>query len=118
MIRKKKESIKKNYTIKLEKHFTCNINNISYPCVDNPEELLDIDDMGENDFFVACCEDKNEDKFSIHIWKGSAIDVDQNEVENYLGKIKEKFFEECDFDKINEIEEVPFSETDEFMNLL
>ena len=74
--------------------------------------------MGENDFFVACFEDKNEDKFSIHIWKGSSIDVDENEVKNYLGRIKENFFENSVYEKIYEIEEVPFSETDEFMNLL
>ena len=91
---------------------------ISYPDVENPEELFDLDDICENDFFVACFEDKNEDRYTIHIWKGSAIDVDEEETMNYIEEVKVNFFKDVDNYKINIIEEVPLDETDELMNMV
>ncbi len=71
-----------------------------------------------SDFFIACFEDKNEEKYTIHIWKGVSIDVDEEETKNYIEAVKANFFNNVDDSKIKIIEEVPLDETDELMNLV
>ncbi len=80
--------------------------------------MIDLDDLTDEDYFVACLEDKNENKFNMFIWKGSSVQVEQDQSLEYLEKIKNKFFSKSDYDKIITIEEVPYSESDEFMSLL
>jgi hypothetical protein len=80
--------------------------------------LFDLDDICENDFFVACFEDRNEENYTVHIWKGASIDVDEEETQNYIDSVKANFFKDVDDAKIKIIEEVPLDETDELMNLV
>ena len=110
--KKEKQQLQIDIHIKTRKAFYI------YPDIDNPEELFDLDDICESDFFIACYEDKNEDKYTIHIWKGSTIDVDEEETQNYIEAVKANFFKDVSSDKINIIEEIPLDETDELMNLV
>jgi hypothetical protein len=67
---------------------------------------------------VACNENRNEDKFVIHIWKGPSVDIDEEEIARYIEEIKEAFFLPDDRDKVEEIEELPLEESDELFDLL
>jgi len=79
---------------------------------------MDIEDLSENDFMIVCYENKEENKFLIYVWKGSSISLDEDNYNEYLKKIQGEFFHTENIDKIKIIEEIPFSETDEFINLL
>ncbi len=80
--------------------------------------MMDIEDLSENDFMIVCYENKEENKFLIYVWKGSSISLDEDNYNEYLKKIQGEFFHTENIDKIKIIEEIPFSETDEFINLL
>jgi hypothetical protein len=74
--------------------------------------------LGENDFLIACYENKNDDKFVLHVWKGASINIDEEEIQRYLNEIKNVFFGSEDRSKVVEIEETPYSESDDFIGLL
>lgn len=80
--------------------------------------MIDLEDLGDEDFFVACYEDILEKKYIIYSWKGSSIQFDNEELVDYIHNIKCKFFNEMDYDKVVIIEEIPYSESDEFMSIL
>ncbi len=89
-----------------------------FPEENKPENIIDLDDLTDEDFFVACLEDKNENKFSMFIWKGSSVQVDSEESKVYIEKIKNIFFTKENIDEVQIIEEVPYSESDDFMSML
>lgn len=92
--------------------------NDRYPEEDDPETLLDVCDLGEHDFLVACFEDKSEMKYQIFIWKGTSFNIDQDEYTDYINKVKRHFYEPSDIELVSLTEETPFSESDDFLNLL
>lgn len=80
--------------------------------------MIDIEDLSETDFMILCYENVEENKFLIYAWKGSSVSLDELPYDEYISKIKEEFFESENAEKVKIIEEIPFSETDEFINLL
>lgn len=80
--------------------------------------MIDIEDLSETDFMVLCYENIEENKFFIYAWKGSSVNLEEESYNDYIRKIKEEFFEAENIEKVKLIEEIPFSETDEFINLL
>jgi hypothetical protein len=111
--------MKKNWGLTLEKLFICILTLIiRYPDEENPDNLIDVDDLGINDFFIGCFEDISENKFFQFIWKGPSVQVDEQESLQYIENIKIKFFSKECLPFVSTIEEVPYSESDEFMNML
>ncbi len=80
--------------------------------------MIDLDDLGDDFFFVACYEDLNENKLCVYIWKGSSVQLGTDESLEYIDQIKQKFFSDEQLPNVIMNEEVPYSESDEFMNLL
>ena len=80
--------------------------------------MIDIEDLSENDFLVLCYENIEENKYLIYVWKGSSVNLEENVYEDYIKKIKEEFFNIENIEKVKIIEEIPYGETDEFINLL
>lgn len=80
--------------------------------------MIDIEDLSENDFLLACYENSKENKFIIYSWKGTSVCLDQQVYDDYLNSIKMDFFASEDIQKIKLIEEIPYNESDEFMSLL
>lgn len=80
--------------------------------------MIDIEDLSETDFMVLCYENIEENKFLIYSWKGSSVNLDEESYIDYIKKLKEEFFEDDKIEKVKLFEEIPFSETDEFINLL
>jgi hypothetical protein len=80
--------------------------------------MIDIDDLGENDFLIACFEDQLEDNYTVYIWKGTSIQIDSDEYNEYLTRIKQNFFSEDDIEKVIVLEETPYNESEEFLGLL
>lgn len=86
--------------------------------MESPENMVDIEDLSENDFMIACYENSEDNKYIVYSWKGSSVFLEENICEEYIKSVKGIFF---DIEKIKEvkiIEEVPYSESDEFINLL
>jgi hypothetical protein len=54
----------------------------------------------------------------MFIWKGSSVQVEPDQSKNYLEKIKNNFFSKENIDTVQIIEEVPYSESDDFMSML
>jgi hypothetical protein len=59
----------------------------------------------------------------IYLWKGKDIEIGKNKEIEFKNKVIQKFFKEffkeSEFkDKIEEINEVPMEESDDFLNLL
>ena len=81
---------------------------------------MEIEDLNENDFFLICYENENEGKFFIFTWKGNLVNLEENEYNNFIEVVKTDFFQKEKI-KENEIilfEEIPFNESDEFLDLL
>jgi hypothetical protein len=77
-----------------------------------------LDDLNDEDLLVACLENKNENLFCLYIWKGTSVQIETEELNIYLSDVKSFFFNEEDHEKVVIIEETPYSESDDFMNLL
>jgi hypothetical protein len=54
----------------------------------------------------------------MHVWKGTSVNISNDDYTNYLYIIKKHFFDEKNRNKISVIEEIPYSESDDFINLL
>lgn len=107
--------------LKFEKHFICKIflcNINSYPEEHIPESLIDIEDLTDNDFLVACFEDNPNYKYIIHTWRGASVNIDHISEKEYVETIKRNFFSGNSLDEVVLIEESPFNESDDFINLL
>ena len=91
---------------------------LRFPEEENPETLIDIEDLTDVDFLVACVEDYKENKFVMYIWKGSSVTIDLNNENDYITKVKHHFFNHNYLNEVTTIEESPYNESDDFINLL
>jgi len=80
--------------------------------------MIDIEDLSETDFLVLCYENTEENKFLLYAWKGTSVNLDEENYSDYIKRLKEEFFEADKIKEVKMIEEIPFGETDEFINLL
>ena len=88
---------------------------------DKPDAVLDLDDLNDETFLVACIYQVNKPK--IFIWKGKFVDINENVYEEYKNKIKKIYFEqynlsEEEFNKIECVNEIPLEESDEFLSFI
>ena len=88
---------------------------------DKPDAVLDFDDLNDSQFLIACVLKNKNGK--IYLWKGKDIEIGKNKEIEFKNKVIQKFFKEffkeSEFkDKIEEINEVPMEESDDFLNLL
>lgn len=86
--------------------------------MENSDKMIDIEDLSENDYMILCYENIEESKYLIYAWKGTSVNLEDEIYNDYINTIKDNFFQEENFEKVKIIEEIPFSETDEFINLL
>ena len=84
----------------------------------NPDKILDLEDLNDNLFLIACVKDPNEDKKTIFKWKGTGVELTEDECIEFQNKVTEKFFGSKSTEGINIIEEVPMEESEEFVALL
>ena len=88
---------------------------------DKPDAVLDLDDLNDETFLVACIYQANKSK--IFIWKGKFVDINENVIEEYKNKIKKIYFEqynlsEEEYNKIECVNEIPLEESDEFLSFI
>ena len=85
------------------------------------DSVLDFDDLNDSQFLIACVLKNKNGK--IYLWKGKDIEIGKNKEIEFKNKVIQKFFKEyfkeSEFkEKIEEINEVPMEESDDFLNLL
>ncbi len=78
-------------------------------------KILNLDDLNDDDYLIACFD--NEISKKIFIWKGPNCNINNNEEESFKDYVKINFFNNCN-KNIEEITEIPFEESDDFMELL
>ena len=88
---------------------------------DKPDAVLDIDDLNDETFLVACIYQGNKPK--IFVWKGKFVDINENVYNEYKNKVKKIYFEkfnlsEEEFNKIECVNEIPLEESDEFLSFI
>ena len=77
-------------------------------------KILNLDDLSDDDYLIACFD--NDITKKIFIWKGSNCNISNNEEESFKDFVKLNFFQNNK--NIEEIIEIPFEESDDFMELL
>jgi protein-tyrosine phosphatase len=88
---------------------------------DKPDTVLDLDDLNDETFLVACIYQNNKPK--IFVWKGKFVDINEKTYNEYQNKVKKIFFEEYnlseeEFNKIECVNEIPLEESDEFLSFI
>ena len=88
---------------------------------EKPDPVLDIDDLSDETFLVACVYDDNKPK--IFIWKGKFVDINESICNEYINKVKKIYFEqfnlsEDDYNKMECVKEIPMEESDEFLSYI
>ena len=88
---------------------------------DKPDTVLDLDDLTDETYLVACVYQNNKPK--IFLWKGKFVDINEKSLTEYKNKVKKYFFEEYNFseEELNKIEcvnEIPLEESDEFLSFI
>ena len=88
---------------------------------EKPDPVLDIDDLSDETFLVACVYDDNKPK--IFIWKGKFVDINESICNEYINKVKKIYFEEFnlsedDYNKMECVKEIPMEESDEFLSYI
>ena len=88
---------------------------------DKPDAVLDLDDLNDETFLVACVYQGNKPK--IFIWKGKFVDINEDVYNEYKNKVKKIYFEqfnlsEDEFNKIECVNEIPLEESDEFLSFI
>ena len=88
---------------------------------DKPDTVLDLDDLNDETFLVACIYQANKPK--IFIWKGKFVDINENVYNEYKNKVKKIYFEqfnltEEEFNKMECVNEIPLEESDEFLSFI
>ena len=88
---------------------------------DKPDSVLDLDDLNDETFLVACIYQNNKPK--IFIWKGKFVDINEKAYNEYKNKVKKIYFEqynlsEEEFNKIECVNEIPLEESDEFLSFI
>ena len=79
-------------------------------------KILSLDDLNEDDYLISCFENENNKK--IFIWKGLNCKILNEEEEKFKNDVIESFFDKNNYNHIEEIVEIPFEESDDFMELL
>ena len=90
----------------------------------NAEYVLDFDDLNDGVFLLGCVAIGK--KRVVYKWKGSSVEITEEEINEYMNKVIKTFYEKVDKDmncgnnksEIEIIEEVPMEESDEFLSLL
>ena len=88
---------------------------------DKPDAVLDLDDLNDETFLVACIYQANKPK--IFIWKGKFVDINENVYNEYKNKVKKIYFgqynmTEEEYNKIECVNEIPLEESDEFLSFI
>ena len=88
---------------------------------DKPDAVLDLDDLNDETFLVACIYQSNKPK--IFIWKGKFVDINENVYNEYKNKVKKIYFgqynmTEEEYNKIECVNEIPLEESDEFLSFI
>ena len=88
---------------------------------EKPDAVLDLDDLNNETFLVACIYQKSKSK--IFVWKGRFVDIGDNAYNGYKNKVKNIFFSQFnlsdeDYNKIEFINEIPLEESDEFLSFI
>ena len=88
---------------------------------DKPDAVLDLDDLNDETFLVACIYQANTPK--IFIWKGKFVDINENVYNEYKNKVKKIYFgqynmTEEEYNKIECVNEIPLEESDEFLSFI
>ena len=88
---------------------------------DKPDTVLDLDDLNDETFLVACIYQNNKPK--IFVWKGKFVDINEKTYNEYQNRVKKIFFEEYnlseeEFNKIECVNEIPLEESDEFLSFI
>jgi hypothetical protein len=88
---------------------------------DKPDTVLDLDDLTDETYLVACVYQNNKPK--IFLWKGKFVDINEKTLNEYINKVKKIFFEEYNLseDELNKIEcvnEIPLEESDDFLSFI
>ena len=88
---------------------------------DKPDAVLDLDDLNDETFLVACIYQVNKPK--IFIWKGKFVDINEKVYNEYKNKVKKIYFEQYNFseeeyNKIECVNEIPLEESDEFLSYI
>ena len=79
-------------------------------------KILSLDDLNESDYLICCFENDNNKK--IFIWKGFNCNILNEEEEQFKNYVIENFFDLNNINNLEEITEIPFEESDDFMELL
>jgi len=88
---------------------------------DKPDAVLDLDDLNDETFLVACIYQNNKPK--IFIWKGKFVDINEKMYNEYKNTVKKIYFEQYnltdeEFNKIECVNEIPLEESDEFLSFI
>jgi protein-tyrosine phosphatase len=88
---------------------------------DKPDTVLDLDDLTDETYLVACVYQNNKPK--IFLWKGKFVDINEKSLTEYKNKVKKYFFEEYKFreeelNKIVCVNEIPLEKSDEFLSFI
>ena len=88
---------------------------------EKPDTVLDLDDLNDETFLVACIYQNNKPK--IFVWKGKFVDINEKTYNEYQNRVKKIFFEEYnlseeEFNKIECVNEIPLEESDEFLSFI
>lgn len=77
--------------------------------------VLSFDDLSSEELIIACVDQETIGNI-IHIWEGEEAKITQKDANDYIEYVKTAFF--TNQDNIVEIIEVPYEESEEFINLL
>lgn len=82
--------------------------------------MIEIEDLDGSKFFIVCYENKNKGENSLYIWKGNSVKLEENEYNEFIEDVKKNFFqkETIEQNQIIIIDEIPFNESDEFLDFL
>ena len=85
------------------------------------DAILDLDDLNDETFLIACIYQKNTPK--IFLWKGKFVDINESVYNNYKNKVAKIFFQqygltEEQLNKIDCINEIPLEESDDFLSFI
>jgi hypothetical protein len=73
--------------------------------------------MEEDTLLIACFEEDANKIYSMHVWKGPQLQIAEEDLLNYIEKIKRKFFLESNFAQIKIIDEIPYEESDQLQDM-
>lgn len=88
-----------------------------YPNKTNPCGVLELDELTDSELIVILYHNHKEKLKQVYIWKGENFNEEEDDVRAYIDELKASFFNN-DLEGIEEINEIPLEESDEFLGLL